>query len=188
MNDYYNQSTLDSPAELLTQVDENDNVIGPITRKKCHNQTDIPWHRTTHVYILNSKGELLLTKRSALKDTAPNHIVISSGGHVKFGEDSLETAQRELYEELGLKTKLKFVKKYKISYKFEKEFVYVYFGLDDNNPEMNINEVEEVIYIPLEKFKRDYINDEIIFPPGSKDVCDLLLKNNLLITDNFYTN
>jgi isopentenyldiphosphate isomerase len=186
MNTYYNNLTSDDPSELLTHVDENDNVIEPITREDCHNQTYTPWHRTTHVYIMNSKGELLLTKRSALKDTAPNRIVISSGGHVKYGEDSLETAQREVYEELGLESKLKFIKKYKIEYKFEKEFVYVYFGKDDNKPEINKDEVEEVIYIPLERFLKDYDNGDIVFPPGSKDICDLLIKEKLLVSENFY--
>ena len=186
MSDYYNRSTLDDPQELLTQVDENDNVIGPVRRETCHNQTDIPWHRTTHVYIINSKGELLLTKSSSLKDTAPNNIVISSGGHVKYGENPIETAQRELFEELGLKTELKFIKRYKVNYGLEKEYVYVYFGVSDEKLEINTKEVEKVIFIPLEKFRKDYVKGDIVFPPGSKDVCDLLLRDSLLVEDKFY--
>lgn len=185
MNNYYNKSTLDNPNEFLTEVDENDNVIGPISREKCHNQTEIPWHRTTHVYIINSKGELLLTKRSAFKDTAPNTVVISSGGHVRYGEEPKETASRELFEELGLETRLKFIKKYQINYGFEKEFVYVYFGISDEKPQINSQEVESVMYIPLDKFRMDYSDGKISFPPGSKDICDLLLKDNLIIKENF---
>jgi isopentenyl-diphosphate delta-isomerase type 1 len=185
MNNYYNKSTLDNPKELLTQVDAKDNIIGPISREKCHNQKETPWHRTTHIYIINSKGELLLTKRSSLKDTAPNQVVISSGGHVKYGERPLETAQRELYEELGLNTDLKFIKKYKINYEYEKEFVYVYFGVDNTEPIINKKEVDEIIYVPLKNFKTDYIKGAIVFPPGSKDICDSLLKDNLLNIKNF---
>ena len=185
MHNYYNKQTTDNPKELLTQVDSNDNVIGPTTREECHSENDIPWHRTTHIYIINSKGELILTKRSSFKDTAPNQIVISSGGHVRYGEEPLETANRELFEELGLKLNLKFIKKYKIDYEHEKEFVYVYFGITDNKVNINTHEVREVIYITLDKFKEDYINKKIILSPGSKDICDLLLKDNLLNTNNF---
>lgn len=180
MNSYYNSSTTDSSNELLTMVDENDNVLGPISRKECHNQEAIPWHRTTHIYIVNSNNELLLTRRSDGKDTAPGQVVISSGGHVRFGEEPVTSAKRELYEELNLDIELKFIKKYKIDYEFEKEFVYVYFGTTDLKPEINTEEVSEVIYIPLEEFKAKYLAGELQFPPGSKDVCDLLLHDDLL--------
>ena len=185
MPNYYNKKTIDNPKELLTQVDSNDNVIGPILREECHNKKLIPWHRTTHIYIINSKDELLLTKRSSFKDTAPNEIVISRGGHVRHGEQPLETANRELFEKLGLKLNLKFIKKYKIDYEHEKEIVYVYFGITKKVPIINTDEVTEVIYIPLDRFREDYINKNIILSPGSKDVCDLLLKDNLLNTNNF---
>lgn len=185
MPNYYNKQTTDNPKELLTQVDSNDNVLGPITREECHNKKLIPWHRTTHIYIINSKEELILTRRSSFKDTAPNEIVVSSGGHVRYGEEPLETARRELYEELGLKTDLKFIKKYNIDYEHEKEIVYVYFGITDEEPNIDTDEVTEVIYIPLDRFKEDYINKNIILSPGSKDVCDLLLKDDLLDVNNF---
>ena len=183
---YYNPSTTDDKDELLIQVDEKDNIIGPIARRECHNQKDIPWHRTTHTYIINSKGELLLTKRSSTKDTAPNQLVISSSGHVKYGEQPIEAAKREMFEELGLNIDLKYITKYKVNYNYEKEFVYVYFGITDEKPKLFKDEVIDFRYIDLEEFKRKYKNKEVIFPPGSKDVCELLLKENLLLKEKFY--
>jgi isopentenyl-diphosphate delta-isomerase type 1 len=182
---YYNTSTTDNKEELLIQVDENDNIIGPIKREYCHNQKDIPWHRTTHTYILNSNGELLLTKRSSTKDTAPNQIVISNSGHVRYGEESIQAAKREMFEELGLNIDLKYITKYKVDYGYEKEFVYVYFGITDEKPKLFTDEVIGYMYIDLDEFKEQYTNGEIVFPPGAKDVCDLLLKDDLLSKENF---
>jgi isopentenyldiphosphate isomerase/ASC-1-like (ASCH) protein len=184
MDQYYNEMSTDNPKELLIKVDEEDNIIGSVTRKECHDQSIKPWHRTTHIYIINSKRELLLTQRSLLKDTAPESFVMSSGGHVQYGEEPKITASREIYEELGLKSKLKFIKKYKIDYGFEREFVYVYFGKDDNKPVIN-EEVKDYVYIDLELFVQKYLNKEIVFPPGAKDVCDSLIQDSLLDFSNF---
>jgi isopentenyldiphosphate isomerase len=185
MKSYYNPSTTDDKKELLVEVDENDNVISSIEREKCHDQKSKPWHRTTHTYILNSKGELLLTKRSSNKDTAPNQIVISSSGHVKYSEQPIQAAKREIFEELGLDINLRYIKKYKVDYGFEKEFVYVFFAITDETPKLFKDEVEGYMYIDLEEFKKRYISGEIVFPPGAKDVCDLLLKENLLLKEKF---
>jgi isopentenyldiphosphate isomerase len=182
---YYNPSTTDDKKELLVEVDENDNVISPIERERCHNQEYKPWHRTTHTYILNSKEELLLTKRSSTKDTAPNQIVISNSGHVKYGEEPIQAAKREIFEELGLDIDLKYIKKYKVDYGFEKEFVYVFFSISDEKPELFKDEVVGYMYMDLEKFKKKYISGEIVFPPGAKDVCDLLLRDSILTLKNF---
>lgn len=60
------------------------------------------WHKTIHLWVLNSDGELLLQKRSAGKDTNPNLWDISAAGHLDSGEDSLTAALRETREEIGL--------------------------------------------------------------------------------------
>lgn len=60
------------------------------------------WHRTVHIWILNSQGELLLQKRSPKKEVYPGLWDISCAGHVSTGEDSYQGAIRELKEELGL--------------------------------------------------------------------------------------
>ncbi len=45
---------------------------------------------------------MLLQKRSARKDSYPGCYDISAAGHVTAGEDVLESAKRELQEELGI--------------------------------------------------------------------------------------
>lgn len=93
--------TTDSQVELLTQVDEKNLVIGAISRGQAHST---PWifYRTIYVLIKNDKDEVLLQKRSPTKDLYPNCWDLSVGGHVDFGKSYLETAVREMKEELGL--------------------------------------------------------------------------------------
>lgn len=55
-----------------------------------------------HIYLYNSKGEFLLTKRSEKLKNFPGMWEMTSGCIVS-GEDSLQAARREVYEELGVR-------------------------------------------------------------------------------------
>ncbi|MEK7508431.1 MAG: NUDIX domain-containing protein [Patescibacteria group bacterium] len=90
--------------ELLDILDENGQLTG---RQKPRDQVhrDGDWHRSAHIWIINSQKELLIQKRSANKDSHPNQWDISSAGHVQAGDDYLISALRELEEELGLVAK-----------------------------------------------------------------------------------
>jgi len=71
------------------------------SREDVHKHGD--WHQSTHVWILNSRGELLIQKRSPNKPNAPNKWDSSAGGHVLAGDTPIESAQKEVEEELGIK-------------------------------------------------------------------------------------
>ncbi len=75
-------------------------------REAVHSDGDL--HRTSHIWITRKNPEtgepqLLLQKRSKNKDSHPSCLDISSAGHIEAGADYLESALRELYEELGIK-------------------------------------------------------------------------------------
>jgi isopentenyl-diphosphate delta-isomerase type 1 len=89
-----------SPDELFDIVDAQDRVVGKATRAEAHAQR--LWHRAVHVLVFNAPGEVLLQQRSPFKDTFPGCWTSSCAGHVDSGDDYLETAVRELSEELGL--------------------------------------------------------------------------------------
>ena len=55
--------------------------------------------------------DLLLQKRSKEKDSFPGCYDISSAGHISAGDEPLETALRELEEELGIKAEPEQLKK-----------------------------------------------------------------------------
>ena len=94
--------------EILTLVDENDNVVGEETRDKCHKQG--LWHRASTIFILNSKDEILIQKRSS-KMSHPNRWCSSASGHVAVNESYRQAAERELKEELGIECDFKEVGK-----------------------------------------------------------------------------
>lgn len=87
--------------EMLAVVDEDDNVIGSERRDVIHR--DGLKHRAVHIFALNKNGEILLQKRSRLKDKCPGLWDSSAAGHVDAEEEYDVCAARELEEELGLK-------------------------------------------------------------------------------------
>ena len=90
-------------AEMLDIYDEDGIHLGVKDRDSVHRDGD--WHKTSQVWIVNGKGELLFQKRSFEKDVYPGRWDISSAGHVSAGDEMLESAEREVYEELGLHIK-----------------------------------------------------------------------------------
>lgn len=91
-------------AELLDIVDLQGNPTGRICDRETVHSLGLP-HRTSHVWILRRRTsgiQILLQKRSACKDSHPGCYDISSAGHIPAGSGFIESALRELSEELGL--------------------------------------------------------------------------------------
>lgn len=94
--------------EYLDILNDDGSVSGVIKeRKAVHRQGDL--HRTSHVWIArknNKSGmDILLQMRSMDKDSYPGCYDISSAGHIPAGCDYVDSALRELYEELGILAK-----------------------------------------------------------------------------------
>jgi 16S rRNA (adenine1518-N6/adenine1519-N6)-dimethyltransferase len=91
-----------SDDEIFDVVDEHDRIIDRKPRSEVHaNQ----WmHRAVHVFVFNRKGDLLLQKRSMLKDAHPGVWDSSVAGHLDAGEDYEQAAARELDEEMGIQS------------------------------------------------------------------------------------
>ena len=64
------------------------------------------FHKSIHVWIVNSKGELLVQRRDSSKKTYPNMLDTSFAGHVSSNEGLIEAVIREGKEELGLEIDL----------------------------------------------------------------------------------
>jgi len=60
------------------------------------------YHLVVHIWIVSSSGSLLIQRRANSKKLMPGEWA-ATGGAAISGEDSFKAAQRELFEELGIK-------------------------------------------------------------------------------------
>ncbi|MCL2228207.1 MAG: NUDIX domain-containing protein [Firmicutes bacterium] len=94
--------------ELIDTYDKDGNHAG-VMDKFVAIET-LQRFKCVHVWIINSKGEVLVQKRSANKRSHPNEWDVSVGGFILAGEEILDACVREVFEELGINlTKEKFV-------------------------------------------------------------------------------
>lgn len=90
--------------EYFDIVDMNGVPTGKTVERKTAHREGI-MHRTSHVWLIrmkDSRSQILLQKRCAIKDSFPGCYDISSAGHIPAGCDFKESAVRELKEELGI--------------------------------------------------------------------------------------
>ena len=87
--------------EYVDVLDKDGKLTGERKPKsEVHRTGD--WHRVLHLWIVSSKGELLLQRRSPTKEAYPNLWDISVAGHISAGETQIMAALREAKEEIGL--------------------------------------------------------------------------------------
>lgn len=153
--------------ELFDICDEKGVLIGKTRWRKFVHQYGT-WHRTSHVWVVRKKHglyEVLLQKRSKNKDSYPGCYDISSAGHITAGGDYLESAVRELNEELGIVAKEDELIEIGIrKIEFEEAFEEVLFidrqvskiyilemDLPEKEFTLQTEEVEEVMWIEINK-------------------------------------
>jgi|SRR3989344_6096105 len=90
------------PNELLACFDDNGNEIESSPRQEVHSTPLNIWHGVASVWLLDSYGEILCSKRSPYAEGNPNKWQTYFGGHIKEGRDFLSTIKREIKEEVGL--------------------------------------------------------------------------------------
>lgn len=93
------------PMELFDEIREDGSRTGVVKERGVVHE-DGTLHATVHTWIVRpndrSGYDLLLQKRSEGKDSNPGCWDISSAGHIGAGQETLESALRELKEELGI--------------------------------------------------------------------------------------
>lgn len=88
--------------EILPVVCEQTNIeLGTLPRAEALAQR--AWCRSTNVFILNSRGDVLCHQRSLQKERLPGGWVTHVGGHVGIGETYDSNALKELQEEAGIR-------------------------------------------------------------------------------------
>lgn len=135
------------PEEEFDIVDTEDRVIGQAPRSVVHAYRWL--HRAVHIFVFNSRGELLIHKRSATKDECPRLYTSSASGHLSAGEDYEPAAVRELQEELGLSSPLEWLQKFPAGAATSYEFSGLYRTTTDEPPTFDPGEIESGAFYPL---------------------------------------
>ena len=91
---------MEGSPELIDVVDENDVVVGRVTRGEMRRR--VLRHRAVFAAVVSSDGRLLIHRRSETKDIWPGWWDIAIGGVVTAGETYDAAIVRELAEEAGI--------------------------------------------------------------------------------------
>lgn len=86
--------------QKLNIIDENEKIIGKETRNNIHKKALL--HKEIHVWFFTSKGEIIFQRRGKNKDTHPNLLDATVGGHVEIKESYQNSSLREMKEETGI--------------------------------------------------------------------------------------
>lgn len=158
--------------EIFDIVDEYGTPTGETVERSEAHRLGIR-HRTAHIWVVRGEPgnyQVLLQKRAANKDSFPGRFDTSSSGHMQAGDAPLESALRELSEELGIQAEphqLTFAGNFRIQY--EKEFYgklfrdneisYVYLYREPVDLDKLTLQAEEVECV--EWFDLDYVHQEL---------------------------
>ena len=147
--------------ENVILVDEHDKVIGEMEKIRAHQLGVL--HRAFSVFVLNSKGEMLMQQRALSKYHSGGLWNNTCCSHPRPGEDTLAAAKRRLKEEMGMELELKelgsFI--YKTSKKTvgfedgltEHEYDHVFTAISDQDPVINKEEVEDFKWMSIPDIK-----------------------------------
>lgn len=139
--------------ENLDWVDEDDNVIGEISRSLANSNPKYI-HREIAVIIYDDE-KILFQLRSKNKKVLPNEWMVSCAGHVGKGIKPEQAAHLELNEELGFDTELKYWLKERVSLPNESRFFYVYTGkYNGDDVVLDPEESDDYKFLNIDEYKK----------------------------------
>jgi len=144
--------------EFVVLVDNKDIEIGTMEKMEAHHKALL--HRAISVFICNTKGEWLIQRRAFHKYHSNGLWSNTSCSHPFPGESNKSAASRRLMEEMGLKAELNEIFQFTYFAKLDKgltehELDHVFFGITDDKPKINLNEVAEWKYLSYSDLKKD---------------------------------
>lgn len=165
--------------ELLDVLDSDGNPTGEVEEMQEVYRKGL-WHRSSHIWIINDKKELLVQKRNPNKKTFPNLWAISVAGHVGAGETSLDTAIRELKEELNLdvdRNELDYLFTIKRETPYEENSVLRVFddvyllkrNIDVDDTKLQVEELTDIKYVYYEYLENIFKENDKDYVPYSEE-------------------
>jgi isopentenyldiphosphate isomerase len=125
--------------ELVDVVDDAGRVVGRVTRREMRARR-LP-HRSTAVFVFNTRGEIFIHLRTPTKDVYPSHWDTAVGGVLAAGESFAEGATREVREELGIDVPLSELFPFRYADKRNVADVMVYKAVHDGPFELQAEEI-----------------------------------------------
>jgi isopentenyl-diphosphate delta-isomerase len=161
--------------EEVILVDSEDRQVGTEEKMKAHQDASL--HRAFSVFIVNSRGEMMIQKRSPGKYHCPGLWTNTCCSHPRPGEETRDGAVRRLKEEMGFECDLKeiFSFTYKAGFEnslTEHEFDHVFLGECDKEPNPDPEEVEEWKWIEISELQRDMKENPAKYTPWFKESID----------------
>ena len=135
---------------------------------------DGAFHLVVHICVFSPDGRMLIQQRREGKRSWPGLWDLSAGGCAVAGEDSQTAAERELFEELGIRASFAGVRP-KLSIGFETGFDDVFFtghGADISDLRLQAEEVLDVRWASADEVLR--LLDEDRFVPYNASFLSLL--------------
>lgn len=163
--------------EFVVLVDEQNNQIGTAAKASVHTN-NTPLHRGFSLFLFNSKGELLITKRAKTKKTFPGVWSNTVCGHPGPGESAVASAKRRLNDELRITNnevrEIREISPYR--YRFadangvvENEVCPILVAYADVDPKPEKEEIADWKWINWEEFLSESDNHPERFSPWSRE-------------------
>ena len=149
--------------EILDLYDARKNKLNKILIRETEKVKTGEYKQSVHVWIINSKKEILLEKRAYNMKVNPGKWAFV-GGVVDTGETSLEGAIRETKEELGIDININEIE-LMFSFKRKEDFVDVWIA--SNNSELNElilqkEEVSDAKWVSIEELEKMIKRQEFV--------------------------
>ncbi len=144
--------------ENVILVNEDNEQIGLMPKLEAHEKALL--HRAFSVFVMNSKGEMLLQQRAADKYHSPLLWTNTCCSHQRDGETNIAAGKRRLQEEMGFSTELEELFSFIYKAPFdngltEHELDHVMIGEYDTSPVINTDEVADWKWMKPDAVKAD---------------------------------
>lgn len=138
--------------EIVDKLDNKKEYLNKVSER--HEKIEGEYRQSVHTWIMNSKGEFLIQKRTPNKKNFPN-MWSQTGGGVDSGETTLQAAIRECHEELGInieKDEIEFMLSFKRKYDFVDVWL-VKHDYDISTLVLQEDEVSDVMWASIDEIR-----------------------------------
>lgn len=144
--------------EQVILVNEADEAVGLMEKMRAHELGLL--HRAVSLFVVNSRGEMLLQQRALHKYHSGGLWTNACCSHPREGESPLQAVSRRIQEEMGFSCEPRFL--FSFIYRAEldqnlqeHELDHVFMAIFDGIPQPNPEEVAAYKFVPIPELNAD---------------------------------